>query len=69
LRVSLSNGLRSASGLGKLRSKHMTDKSSFTPEEWKLLLESVTMAGIAVTAADPSGLWGLLKEVLRRAAR
>jgi len=47
----------------------MTDKSSFTPEEWKLLLESVTMAGIAVTAADPSGLWGLLKEVLRRAAR
>src|SRR5262245_53958950 len=48
--------------LGKLRSKHMTDKSSFTPEEWKLLLESVTMAGIAVSAADPSGLWGLLKE-------
>ena len=40
----------------------MTDKSNFTPDEWKLLLESVTMAGIAVTAADPSGLWGLLKE-------
>jgi hypothetical protein len=40
----------------------MTDKSSFTPEEWKLLLESVMMAGIAVTAAEPSGLWGLLKE-------
>jgi len=40
----------------------MTDKSNFTPEEWKLLLESVTMAGIAVTAAEPSGLWGLLKE-------
>ena len=40
----------------------MTDKSSFTPDEWKLLLESVMMAGIAVTAADPSGLWGLLKE-------
>src|SRR3974390_3270481 len=40
----------------------MTDKSSFSPDEWKLLLESVMMAGIAVTAADPSGLWGLLKE-------
>ena len=40
----------------------MTDKSNFTADEWKLLLESVTMAGIAVSAADPSGLWGLLKE-------
>ena len=40
----------------------MTDKSNFTPEEWKLLLESVMMAGIAVTAAEPSGLWGVLKE-------
>ena len=42
----------------------MTDKSNFTPAEWGLLLESVTMAGIAVTAAEPSGLWGLLKESL-----
>jgi hypothetical protein len=40
----------------------MADKSNFTPDEWKLLLESVTMAGLAVSAADPSGLWGLLKE-------
>src|SRR5262245_58939954 len=40
----------------------MADKSTFTPEEWKLLLESVTMAGVAVSAAEPSGLWGLLKE-------
>src|SRR5262245_11989789 len=40
----------------------MPDKSNFTPDEWKLLLESVMMAGIAVTAAEPSGLWGLLKE-------
>ena len=40
----------------------MADKSNFTPDEWKLLLESVMMAGMAVTAADPSGLWGLLKE-------
>lgn len=40
----------------------MTDKSNFTTDEWKVLLESVMMAGIAVTAAEPSGLWGLLKE-------
>jgi hypothetical protein len=40
----------------------MTDKSNFTPDEWKVLLESVMAAGIAVTAAEPSGLWGLLKE-------
>ena len=40
----------------------MADKSNFTLDEWKLLLESVMMAGIAITAADPSGLWGLLKE-------
>lgn len=42
----------------------MADKSSFTTEEWTLLLESPMMAGMAVTAADPSGLWGLLKESL-----
>ena len=40
----------------------MADKSSFTPEQWKLLLESAMMAGIAVTAAEPSGLWRVLKE-------
>jgi len=40
----------------------MAAKTDFTADEWKLLLESVMMAGIAVTAADPSGLWGTLKE-------
>lgn len=40
----------------------MANKTDFTPDEWKLLLESVMMSGIAVTAADPSGLWGTLKE-------
>ena len=40
----------------------MTNKSNFTPDEWKVLLESTMAAGIAVTAADPSGLWGLLQE-------
>ena len=40
----------------------MTDKSTFTPEEWKVLLESVMMAGIAITAAEPNDIWGLPKE-------
>jgi hypothetical protein len=40
----------------------MATKASFTPEEWKQLLESPMLASMAVTAAEPSGLWGLLKE-------
>jgi hypothetical protein len=40
----------------------MANKTNFTPDEWKLLLESPMMTSMAVTAADPSGLWGLLKE-------
>jgi hypothetical protein len=45
----------------------MADKTDFTPDEWKTLLESVMMAGIAVTAADPTGLWGTLKESMASA--
>jgi len=40
----------------------MADKSSFTAEEWALVLRSVMTAGVAVSMADPSGLWGLLRE-------
>ena len=40
----------------------MTDKTNFTPDEWKVLMEGVMAAGIAVTAAEPSGLLGVLKE-------
>jgi len=40
----------------------MADKTSFTKDEWTLLLKSPMIAGMAITAADPSGLWGLLKE-------
>ena len=40
----------------------MADKTNFTKEEWTLLLKSPMIAGMAITAADPSGLWGLLKE-------
>jgi hypothetical protein len=42
----------------------MADKATFTKEEWTLLMESPTIAGMAITAADPSGLWGLMKESL-----
>ena len=40
----------------------MANKATFTPEEWKQVLGSVFMAGFAITAADPCGLWGLFKE-------
>ncbi|MFD1327438.1 hypothetical protein [Mycoplana ramosa] len=42
----------------------MADKTTFTPDEWNQLLQGVMAAGIAVTAAEPSGLWGMLKEGL-----
>src|SRR5262245_22011719 len=40
----------------------MANKASFSPDEWTKVLQSVMMSGIAVTAAEPSGLWGTLKE-------
>ena len=40
----------------------MGNKQNFTPEEWIQVVESVMLSGIAVSAADPSGLWGTLKE-------
>ena len=40
----------------------MADKTTFTAEEWSRLLSSPMVAGMAITAADPSGVWGLLKE-------
>jgi hypothetical protein len=41
----------------------MASKAAFTANEWDQVLGSVFMAGFAVTAADPSGLWGLPKEM------
>jgi hypothetical protein len=40
----------------------MASKQDFTPEEWNQVLEGIMLSGIAVSAADPSGLWGTLKE-------
>lgn len=42
----------------------MANKTNFTAEEWGRLLAAPMVAGMAITAADPSGLWGLLKEGL-----
>ena len=40
----------------------MANKQNFTPEEWTKVLESMMLAGMAVSAADPNGLWGTVKE-------
>ena len=40
----------------------MATKASFTSEEWQRLLDSPMLAAMAVTAADPSGLIGLVQE-------
>lgn len=40
----------------------MADKSSFSGDEWSRIVGSPFLAGMAVTLADPSGLWGTLKE-------
>jgi len=42
----------------------MATKASFSPDEWTKILQSVVLASIAVSAAEPSGLWGTLKEGL-----
>lgn len=42
----------------------MADRSSFSEAEWDQLVESPMLAALAVTAAEPSGVWGLLKESL-----
>src|SRR5215210_8293636 len=40
----------------------MANKASFSAEEWSRVIASPMVAGTAITAADPSGLWGLLQE-------
>jgi hypothetical protein len=40
----------------------MANKNDFTADEWTKVLESIIAAGIAVSAVDPSGWWGTLKE-------
>ena len=40
----------------------MATKADFTAEEWKTIIGSPMLAGMAVTLAEPSGIWGMLKE-------
>jgi hypothetical protein len=40
----------------------MATKTDFTPEEWKKLLQSPLLASFAISAADPSGFFGMVKE-------
>src|SRR5215212_5836628 len=42
----------------------MAGKANFTSEEWARVVASPMVASMAITAADPSGLWGLLKEAM-----
>jgi hypothetical protein len=42
----------------------MAGKADFSPEEWQQVLGGVFLAGFAVSAAEPSGLWGMLKETV-----
>jgi hypothetical protein len=39
----------------------MAGKADFSPEEWQQVLGGVFLAGFAVSAAEPSGLWGMLE--------
>jgi hypothetical protein len=40
----------------------MASKANFSTEEWSRVVASPMVASTAITAADPSGLWGLLQE-------
>ncbi len=40
----------------------MSLKDNFTPEEWARVVGAPVLAGIAVTAAEPGGLWSAVKE-------
>lgn len=40
----------------------MATQANFTADEWKVVLGSPALAGMAVTLAEPSGIWGVMKE-------
>ncbi|WP_036259914.1 hypothetical protein [Methylocapsa aurea] len=42
----------------------MTGKADFTSAEWSMILSSPMLAGMAVSIADPSGLWGMMQEAM-----
>jgi hypothetical protein len=40
----------------------MAIKQNFSTDEWTKVSESVVLASMAITASEPSGLWGTLME-------
>jgi hypothetical protein len=42
----------------------MAGQADFTDAEWAEVMASPMVAGMAITLADPSGLWGIVKESL-----
>jgi hypothetical protein len=40
----------------------MANKSNFTTDQWRKILQAPLLAGFAVSAADPSGLIGMIQE-------
>jgi hypothetical protein len=40
----------------------MANKANFTPDEWKTIIGSPMLVGMAVSLAEPSGIWGMMKE-------
>ena len=38
-------------------------KEAFAPEEWARIVGAPMLAGIAVTAADPGGVWGAVTAI------
>jgi hypothetical protein len=40
----------------------MAGKADFTPDEWSKILTAPMLAGMAVTIAEPSGIFGVVKE-------
>jgi hypothetical protein len=41
----------------------LSDKSSFTPEEWQVLFTAAPMIGMGVSLASPNGPFGVVKEM------
>ena len=44
-------------------------RDAFAPEDWARVVGAPMLAGIAVTAAEPGGLWGAVKESAAAAGR
>lgn len=40
----------------------MASRQEFTTEEWASVVEAPLLVSVAITASDPSGLWGTLQE-------